>query len=366
MRSPPKESSPTPPRADEVASLSPRAVVTSVLLRLTSLPPAATALARSIAVLEQAAPGGRGDRRRPGPQPAPVQAADALVGAGVLASGPILTFVHPIVRTAIYRDLSAVERGLTHQRAARVLADRGQTRIVWRRICCWSPLARHGRSRLLRGAGARAAALGAPATAAAYLGAGAARARPEAGTDRVDLLIELGDTELAAGLPAGIGHLREAVELADDPGRLTGATIALARGSAMAETRCEAVEMLEAARPSGSERRSPRGARRRDARLRCDQHLSAAASRRLARRSTPGSRPCAADGLGAPRARDARAGRHPARSTGRAECRTSPPARSPASSCWPTAGSVAQVMSMAGLSTCWWTGSIGPSGCSRS
>jgi DNA-binding CsgD family transcriptional regulator len=230
--------------ADEVGSLSPRAVATSVLLRLTALPPAATALARSIAVLEQAALDDAAivaglDRDTAG------EAADALVGAGVLASDSILTFVHPIVRTAIYRDLPAVERGLAHQRAARVLADRGAGAD---RVAAHLLLVGVGASwavGLLRDAGAQAAALGAPATAAAYLERALLELGP--GADRVDLLIELGDTEQAAGLPAAIGHLREAVGLADDRGRLSAATIALSRGLRYGGHALEAVELLQAA-----------------------------------------------------------------------------------------------------------------------
>jgi DNA-binding CsgD family transcriptional regulator len=230
--------------AGDVASLSPRAVATSVLLRLTNLPAAATALARSIAVLEGAALEDAAvvadlDRGTAG------EAADALVGAGVLTSGSILTFVHPIVRTAIYRDLPAVERGLAHERAARVLADRGAGSD---RVAAHLLLVTGGvpwAVGLLRDAGARAAALGAPATAAAYLH----RALPELGSgpDRVDLLIELGETELAAGMPEAVGHLREAVELADDRDRQSAATIALARGLRYDGRSLEAVDLLAAA-----------------------------------------------------------------------------------------------------------------------
>jgi DNA-binding CsgD family transcriptional regulator len=238
--------------ADEVSLLSPRAVVTSVLLRLTNLPPAATALARSIAVLEQAALEDAAivaalDRGPAG------EAADALVGAGVLTPGSTLTFVHPIVRTAIYRDLPAVERGLTHQRAARVLADRGADADRVAAHLLLAPVGAPWAVGLLRNAGARAAALGASATAAVYLQRALLELGP--GSDRVDLLIELGDTELSAGLAEAIAHLREATELADDRERLNAATITLARGLRYQGNSLEAIDLLNAA----ADRSGPEG-----------------------------------------------------------------------------------------------------------
>jgi DNA-binding CsgD family transcriptional regulator len=230
--------------ADDVGSLSPRAVATSVLLRLTTLPPAATALARSVSVLEQAALEDAAvvaglDRTIAG------EAAQTLVGADVLASGSILAFVHPIVRTAVYHDLSVVERGETHQRAARALADRGADADRVAAHLLLVPVGASWAVDLLREAGARAAALGAPATAAAYLER--ALLEPVPGGERVELLTDLGETGLAAGLPAAVRHLREAVELADDPGQLSAATIVLARALRYDGNTLEAVEMLAAA-----------------------------------------------------------------------------------------------------------------------
>jgi DNA-binding CsgD family transcriptional regulator len=238
-------------RADEVNSLSPRAVVTSVLLRLMTLPPAATALARAIAVLERAALEDAAivaglDAATAG------AAAKALIDAGVLASGSILTFIHPIVRTAIYRDLPPIERGLTHQRAARALTDRGADADRVAAHLLLAPADARWAVGLLRDAGARAVALGAPTTAAAYQ----ARALRELGpgADRAALLIELGDTELAAGLPTAIGHLREAVQLADDQSQLSAATIALARGLRYRGDTLDSIEVLRAARVPGTGR----------------------------------------------------------------------------------------------------------------
>ena len=82
------------------------------MLRLVRLGPDAARLARAIAVLE---------RGRVGPG-CPARwartlrrsaAADLLVGAGVLVEAP-LCFAHPLLRTAVYRDMAAADRVEAH------------------------------------------------------------------------------------------------------------------------------------------------------------------------------------------------------------------------------------------------------------
>ena len=59
--------------------------------------------------------------RRPG------LAVSALVRAEVLRERPPLGFVHPLVGAVVLGDMSAGERAVMHERAARVLADIGAT-----------------------------------------------------------------------------------------------------------------------------------------------------------------------------------------------------------------------------------------------
>ncbi len=49
----------------------------------------------------------------------------ALVSAGIVESGGTVRFTHPILRSAIYDDLSPPERERLHQAAARILRERG-------------------------------------------------------------------------------------------------------------------------------------------------------------------------------------------------------------------------------------------------
>ena len=227
--------------AARVGALSPRGISTSVLLRLTGLGPDATALARSVAVLEQA--------------PVDVAAAvagidvadaeratDVLVGAGVLTRGPLLTFAHPVVRSGVYEDLTHTDRGDAHRRAARVLAqhDASPDRVAAHVLL--APAGERWAVDRLRAAAANATALGSPAVAAGYL----ERALSESGdrNDRNDLLVALGQTSLQADLGTGVGQLHHAIARAAEPRQLAAAAVALARWLRYAGRGPEAVTVL--------------------------------------------------------------------------------------------------------------------------
>ena len=112
---------------DEVAAvrdLGPNTVANAVLVRLAQLPAGTTQMARSLAVLGETAGMrhlaelaarpvcGYSRSRRPGPQ----RHCDRR-SAGAL--------VHPIVRRAIYEELTPSERALRHRRAAELLSSDG-------------------------------------------------------------------------------------------------------------------------------------------------------------------------------------------------------------------------------------------------
>ena len=109
--------------ADAIRDVGPRAVSRTVLLRLARLPPDVVPVARAVAVLGDGAglPAvatvARTDEHRV------AMAARALAGAEILRAEAPLGFVHPLVRDAVYHDLSAAERELLHERAARALVD---------------------------------------------------------------------------------------------------------------------------------------------------------------------------------------------------------------------------------------------------
>src|SRR5581483_1391345 len=108
-----------------VERLAPDAVTRSVRLRLGRLPEEAARLARAVAVLgdragrEQAAALADLERRQLAP------AASALARVDLLRPEPPFSFVHPLVRNAVYEVIPPHEREAAHARAAELLAELG-------------------------------------------------------------------------------------------------------------------------------------------------------------------------------------------------------------------------------------------------
>jgi predicted ATPase len=101
---------PTAENAADVGAIVPRGVSNAVLLRLARLDPGAGALARALSTLGDGAHVGDAARLA-GLTQAEVEAGTAsLQSAGVIESGGRVRFVHPVLRAAIYEDLSPAER----------------------------------------------------------------------------------------------------------------------------------------------------------------------------------------------------------------------------------------------------------------
>ena len=116
---------PTAAAAADVGAIVPRGVANAVLLRLARLAPAAAALARALSMLGDGAQVGDAAQLA-GLDSADLEAAmAALVSAGVVESGGTVRFTHPILRSAIYNDLSPAERERLHHAGARILRERG-------------------------------------------------------------------------------------------------------------------------------------------------------------------------------------------------------------------------------------------------
>ena len=124
---------PTAAAAADVAAMVPRGVANTVLLRLARLAPEAATLARALSVL------GDGTQMSDAARLAGLagteleEAMTALVSAGVVESGGTVRFTHPILRTAIYDDLSLAERERLHLAAATVLRGAVPPCGRWRR-----------------------------------------------------------------------------------------------------------------------------------------------------------------------------------------------------------------------------------------
>ena len=216
--------------AEHVRRMTPAAVSASVLPRLARLPDGALALARAVAILGTTAPlhtarllAGLGVDEA-------AACAAAAIRAGILTEDEPLAFVHPLVRAAVYGDLSGPERSRWHHRAARLIADEKAPpdRIAPHLVQSIASGDRWTVDQLRRGA-ADAWARGAPDVAADYL----RRALGESVADaaRGEVLFELGQVELVQDPALALADLSEAVALVGD--RHRRASVALDLGNAL-------------------------------------------------------------------------------------------------------------------------------------
>jgi DNA-binding CsgD family transcriptional regulator len=237
---------PTAANVPRACQLGPENVSRALLVRVGRSSRDAAALARSLTVLGDPAElrlvaslAGLGLE-------AAATAADALTRADVLADERPLRFTHPIVRSAIARDLTAAAQAREHARAARLLAARRAPaeRVASHLLAC-EPAGDASVTEQLRVAARVAIQRGAPAIAARYL----RRALAEtAGAAPPDVLRELGAAELTGGDPAALGHLEQAVALATDVRGRAAAVRELARGEVGLGSIDRALELLSAAR----------------------------------------------------------------------------------------------------------------------
>ena len=210
----------------EVGTIVPRGVANTVLLRLARLDPSAGVLARTLSVLGDGAQIGDAARLA-GLAGADLEAAmAALISAGVMESGGTVRFAHPILRAAIYGDLSPAERERLHCAASKILEERGASPgQVAAHVMHTEPGADLGAVALLRDAAREALALGDAAGAAALL----ARAldEPPASEDRVAVVLELGLARARAGAPDAIAPLTEVVVSGEQQEAIVAAAIEL-------------------------------------------------------------------------------------------------------------------------------------------
>jgi len=175
--------------AGELASLGTEPVIRSVHARLEPFGSEASSLARAIAVLggapqlrHAASMAGIGeDRAR--------ALCDRLRDAEILAPGHPIDFVHPLVRTAVYGELSEEGRSDAHRRAAELISSTGgDARAVAPHLLACAPNGDQWVVAQLRDAAREAMGAGAPEAAQRYL----ERALDEPAPEDVELTYELG------------------------------------------------------------------------------------------------------------------------------------------------------------------------------
>jgi DNA-binding CsgD family transcriptional regulator len=209
-----------------VDEIVPRGVANAVLLRLARLEPSALSLARALSVLGDGAQVGDAARLAGVADSELEVATTELVADGVMESGATARFAHPILRAAIYEDLSPSERERLHHAAAKILRERGAPMgHVAAQVMHTEPAADSEVVALLRAAAHDALALGDAAGAAVLL----ARAldEPPDEEDRRSVVLELGQAHARAGSPEAIAPLSEIVEQSQDPAAIAAAAIEL-------------------------------------------------------------------------------------------------------------------------------------------
>jgi DNA-binding CsgD family transcriptional regulator len=199
-----------------VRNIGPRAVSRSVLQRLAGLSADARSVARAVAVLGDGAALPAVAELAGVEEPGMADATRALAHAEILRPELPLAFVHPLVRDAVYHELSPGERELEHARAAAILRERGApVEHVAAQLLQTSPRDESWTSELLWKAGRAAMQSGAADSAAAYLRRALDDAPPEADLGR--LLFELGAAEALTNGPAAAEHLARAYEELSKP-----------------------------------------------------------------------------------------------------------------------------------------------------
>jgi DNA-binding CsgD family transcriptional regulator len=243
-----REVEPQDRNADAVHELAPESLSAAVLVRLRRLGEGAPELARAVAVLGDDAELRHAATLADLPIDRAVQLADSLMGAGLLRRAPSLSFMHPVVRLAIYADLPEFERSEAHRRAAGMLmAEGAPVERLAPHLLAGRPDGDPRAVEVLLVAGERALVGGAPESAMRLLRR--ALEEPPTRERRADVLVALGRAEGAAGAPEAIERLTGALELIGEPsGRAAAALdagrmlISLARWEDAAETLRRGIE----------------------------------------------------------------------------------------------------------------------------
>ena len=199
-----------------IDALTPQAVIDATLARMGRLSQEARAVAEAVALLEPSA-----ELRWIAALTAldldvVADAADTLLSIGLLGSVAPCRFAHPILRSAVEREIAPARRGRLHLEAARMLngADMPAGAVA-AHVLQAPPAGETWIVSALRRAAAQASARGAHAGAAEYLQR--ALAEQPAPHVRLEMLLDLGQAETQIQSPHAAEHLREALALAEHP-----------------------------------------------------------------------------------------------------------------------------------------------------
>ncbi len=229
--------------APQVGTLVPQRVADAVLARLRRVSPAATSLARALAILGDGASVAHAAALAELDERTAVETAAAMRAGDLLGGEGGLSFAHPIIRAAIYHSVLPAERPGLHAQAARMLHEGAAApERIAAQILLADDVTDPWMAEQLRLAAASALALGAPRNAASYLQRALALEHDD--SDRAALLARLGHAEALAGLPEAEEHLQAAIRLAADADERAGVAIELAQLFKYTARAPRAVELL--------------------------------------------------------------------------------------------------------------------------
>jgi DNA-binding CsgD family transcriptional regulator len=205
-----------------VGNLGPETVARSVMLRLARLPVAAGPVANAVAVLD-----GRAEVHYVAAlcelsTNEVDEAADALTAVSMLDDGRPLRFVHPIVRHAVYQQMTPASRSRLHAKAAFILmSEHEPPERVATHTFFFEPAGDQRVVQMLRDAAAVSLSHRAGDKAQRFLER--ALAEPPSSEALVDVLAELGTAEAVTGrdLVRANEHLEQAAAGTDDLGLRT-------------------------------------------------------------------------------------------------------------------------------------------------
>jgi DNA-binding CsgD family transcriptional regulator/tetratricopeptide (TPR) repeat protein len=240
-----REVRPTADAARRLSTIGAPGVRRAVLRRLVGLGEGAIGMARAVAVfgadvdLRSAAELAELDEE------VGAEVVEALVRIQILRDERTLSFVHPLVRAAIYADVPATARARAHARAARIMARAGaEPDAVAAHLLETEASGDPAVVEHLRAAARRAAEQGATDIAATYLRRGLAE--PPAGDLRAVVLRELGAAELAGGQPdAAAERLAAAAREAPDLDAQVRIGLMRRHSLVLADRIAEAVSVLD-------------------------------------------------------------------------------------------------------------------------
>lgn len=227
---------PTAAHIPQVYALGPRAIARRVAMWMRRLPSGCGPLARAIAVLGEGADLSHAAELAGLDRDDAMEAAKSLERAQILHPVPSddtksrMGFVHPLVRAAVYEEITPADSHRAHKTAANLLRDsKAEIEKVALHLLRTLPSGDAATVAMLWSAARSALARGSPETAAKYLRR--ALAEPPPTGDRRDLLFELGSTMRRVDSAAAVQYLTEAHELTG-PSRQR-VEIALALGDAL-------------------------------------------------------------------------------------------------------------------------------------